>query len=1072
MNPSDRPEGMSDEDYEQMYQDQLEHEQLHRLQNVNDELRGVGKIPLRMPSPADNQEYDGPHYYNRRQEEVDYLHDYWKNHHPDEAQFMPDEVIYDKETNPAMYEVPWTVEGEAREYEHATHEGMPSFFPKRKYGGILGKYAGGGEYECADDEKWDERQQKCVKIVQNLSESTIYDPEGKKIQTNLFQKLKDAKDAYQNFTKQNRGKKYRLNEADSASSIEQLRKGIQLYKDEYAKEQEQTKAELKKLENLKSKAALKDNKDIQNLNLKDLNTVKGKMKIEDAIRNSSLDSGTIAALYKGFGLDQVDQNVKRGYGPDAAYSAKEAEAAAMKDVPQFVNMVSNVATAIPLLGGAGALGSAGAAIYQNPIVQAGLTGYGVYDAATNTIPEAYRNFSEGNYLKGFGNAGLAALDLLPGAVIGDFKRAGQYLNKGAKTYLNRAPGPMMLLNNPGGSKNELTKEIANVNYFDQLLNTYDDKALSITNKKYYKELINAVKGQGGKATQAQFNELQRLKNANFDFGKRGFNKESLIQVEPKSPSASKEISNESAKQSSDSFTDEPKTYLTDKQINEQGYKIENDLESGKRLFLNKNGKYAGQIEILTPETSSTGEKFAGINIDIDYNHRGKKLSKAMYEAALDKAKEQGIDGIVSIDSMLDSPKQSKAIRKYFDGEYTSDPKLLKDIHKKIDEINEDTIKMFGDDEPLIEKPDKVYIIRGKKQATESKAKRKLSQKIEDLDSLLGEGLGYLVNNKKTQRQIDEGNAWLKNWIEHPETQAKIDTDFQYVTDRALNNPNPWGMLDAHDLAYMQSKSFEPNSKMFPLKKQFRDYKNNISPIHSGNFGTSYMHGQDPYVRYGVNNATYTPFERYGSWISRSPFTKDKVSTTIHEGVHDWVSEYALKNSGQKSFIESNYTKEQLDDLRQWEDLRNQDIEPETVMGKKKAYKAYMTNPTEVHARIMELRKHFNLTPKSTKEITTEQAKKILDAIKKSKTPVDEDFANVINNDPDKLKNLFKGLWAAPIATAGAVGTAAMLANPFEGSDGLQQQKKGGVANNYIELELPKNQIQDYINQGYIVEEVD
>jgi hypothetical protein len=137
MNSSDRPEGMSDEDYNRMYQDQLEHEQLHRLQWINDELRGVSKIPLRMPSPADNQDYDGPHYYNRRQEEVDYLHNYWKNHHPHEAEFMPDNLIYDKETNPAMYEIPWTVEGEARDYEHATHDGMNSFFPKKQNGGYI-----------------------------------------------------------------------------------------------------------------------------------------------------------------------------------------------------------------------------------------------------------------------------------------------------------------------------------------------------------------------------------------------------------------------------------------------------------------------------------------------------------------------------------------------------------------------------------------------------------------------------------------------------------------------------------------------------------------------------------------------------------------------------------------------------------------------------------------------------------------------------------------------------------------------------------------------------------------------
>jgi hypothetical protein len=137
MNPNDRPEGMSDEEYDQMYKDQLEHEQLHRLQWINDGLKGESKTPLRMPSTVDNQDYPGDHYYNRRQEEVNYLHDYWKNQHPDEAEFIPDEIIYDKETNPAMYELPWTVEGEARDYENATHSGMESFFPKRKKGGAL-----------------------------------------------------------------------------------------------------------------------------------------------------------------------------------------------------------------------------------------------------------------------------------------------------------------------------------------------------------------------------------------------------------------------------------------------------------------------------------------------------------------------------------------------------------------------------------------------------------------------------------------------------------------------------------------------------------------------------------------------------------------------------------------------------------------------------------------------------------------------------------------------------------------------------------------------------------------------
>lgn len=146
MNPNDRPEGMSDEEYAQMYNDQLEHEQLHRLQWKNDELKGENRTPLRMPSTVDNEEFGGDHYYNRRGEEVNYLHDYWKNQHPDEAAFIPDDIIYNYETDPAMYQLPWTVEGEARDYEYATHDGMPSLFPKREDGG---EYI---ETELTDDE--------------------------------------------------------------------------------------------------------------------------------------------------------------------------------------------------------------------------------------------------------------------------------------------------------------------------------------------------------------------------------------------------------------------------------------------------------------------------------------------------------------------------------------------------------------------------------------------------------------------------------------------------------------------------------------------------------------------------------------------------------------------------------------------------------------------------------------------------------------------------------------------------------------------------------------------------------
>ena len=172
MNPNDRPEGMSDEEYAQMYNDQVEHEQLHRLQWKNDELKGESKTPLRMPSTVDNEDFGGDHYYNRRGEEVNYLHDYWKNHHPDEAAFIPDDVIYNYETDPAMYQLPWTVEGEARGYEYATHDGMESLFPKRAYGGVP-QYAPGGSAGCKPGYYWNGAE--CIKISESKNLPTYAD---------------------------------------------------------------------------------------------------------------------------------------------------------------------------------------------------------------------------------------------------------------------------------------------------------------------------------------------------------------------------------------------------------------------------------------------------------------------------------------------------------------------------------------------------------------------------------------------------------------------------------------------------------------------------------------------------------------------------------------------------------------------------------------------------------------------------------------------------------------------------------------------------------------------------------
>jgi len=64
--------------------------------------------------------------------------------------------------------------------------------------------------------------------------------------------------------------------------------------------------------------------------------------------------------------------------------------------------------------------------------------------------------------------------------------------------------------------------IKNVDYYTQLLNTYDKNIMPAVNRKFYKDLIATVKKQDGLVTQRQYNELQRLKTGNFNFGKKAY----------------------------------------------------------------------------------------------------------------------------------------------------------------------------------------------------------------------------------------------------------------------------------------------------------------------------------------------------------------------------------------------------------------------------------------------------------------------------------------------------------------------------------------------------------------------
>jgi len=211
--------------------------------------------------------------------------------------------------------------------------------------------------------------------IQELPETVIYaDKKKRKWQQELMAALRAAKKTYQDYTKKHQGREWYLPDADSASGLFDLEWAIQKYKNELAKAQQEVAAQNAEAARLSKK--LNTNITVRDLNRK--NPEKTKEIIYDALEanRSNMDSRDIADLYNTYNLSDRDPRTIEGRGPNKKFSAKELEQKWMDDVPGFVNKVSTVATALPLVATAGALGGIGGIakgatdVLTNPVVQA------------------------------------------------------------------------------------------------------------------------------------------------------------------------------------------------------------------------------------------------------------------------------------------------------------------------------------------------------------------------------------------------------------------------------------------------------------------------------------------------------------------------------------------------------------------------------------------------------------------------------------------------------------------------------------------------------------------------------
>jgi hypothetical protein len=314
--------------------------------------------------------------------------------------------------------------------------------------------------------------------------------------------------------------------------------------------------------------------------------------------------------------------------------------------------------------------------------------------------------------------------------------------------------------------------------------------------------------------------------------------------------------------------------------------------------------------------------------------------------------------------------------------------------------------------------------------------------IDDIFKSVGsyyqEKLGETFAGAKNRAAIKEGNEWFQNWIDDPLTKNKIKNqiiDQQLLGKRAplvsdrINDPNTmqdWGYLT----------SYRAGAKEYPLVYQKNDLidflkghkRYNTPMIHADNWGVSYRHGQpyswDTQQIYGGDRTSGG-----GTWVSRSLDIPQvaRTSTTVHENTHDWLRDQAMERLGYKDLILKNMNQ---DAATNWADFSiHRDVGKNPI--------GYLADPTEVHARIMEARKHFGLTP--AEYVSEERAKDMLERIGKGRSPISRRFPEIFDN-PKQAALLFNRLPAvAPVAVgAGALATQA-------GSD---KQKNGGWLDKY------------------------
>lgn len=245
-------------------------------------------------------------------------------------------------------------------------------------------------------------------------------------------------------------------------------------------------------------------------------------------------------------------------------------------------------------------------------------------------------------------------------------------------------------------------------------------------------------------------------------------------------------------------------------------------------------------------------------------------------------------------------------------------------------------------------------------------------------------------NIQRQNPIIEGQEWMDNWMKDPTV-----TNRMYRNNREyLNEANP----DDYVARYRTVKK-ENLTKGESIKSPDAAEGDRIKQYWGADLTSPFSTTAGVYLP-DIPADTYYPYKGR-SFVNK--WSPNKASVTVHELTHQLTDADKGLSQNSQSILQAPFggpsgISESIANNPNAEDKIN-----------------YLTQPTEVHARLNELRKYFDLKPGEA--VDGQQALDMYKGIKKGNTPVDPRFGDLVK-DPKAFKDMFNKMFTpAAIATA-------------------------------------------------------